>query len=108
MEAVPLCSAPQLPTASCPLLSLRFSNPKLHPERNVKNAGWPVPGLSFPKCERGRERSRLSPKGEGQATAPYSPSGGRPFSFQAALAEGTDPRSQVLRDVIMARGSRAQ
>lgn len=38
----------------------------------------------------------------------YSPSGARSFAFQAAPAEGPDPRSQAVRDVIMARGSRVQ
>lgn len=38
----------RLPKALCLLLSPRFSNLDLHPERNVKNAGWPVPSLSFP------------------------------------------------------------
>lgn len=38
----------------------------------------------------------------------YSPAGARSFVFQAAPAEGPDPRSQAVRDVIMARGSGVQ
>lgn len=75
----------------------RFSPPQPVPESNAKNAGLLVPGLSSPKCEKGRERGRAEPHG-------HSPAG-RGSRSHAAPAGG--PGAQVLRAVSMARGGPA-